>query len=579
MKKTILFFLLVFYIFFPHFIYEIADVFDFSGFTSIYYGVRWIAITLSFPVVISLLLSLLIGKNKILSYLVISVLALLAFITLFLYFNFDTILSPWILLLLKETNSTESSEFISRYLFTSGTIYSFLFVILPLILAILLERKIKQPLLQKKWQKIVAGCLLLVFAPVGLYMFGKTIQLAFLNSQYKIEEWRENQGEYAMKNTVTNVIYSYLFLNASSKDNEKAIQCCIEAGKIPAICQSKDSLNIIFVIGESFNKYHASIYGYYLDTTPTMDEEKSKDNLFVFSNVVSPFNMTTFSVKNLISTNILEDNETWFSKPAFPILFKKAGYYVTMWDNQRPDTDVSTYDYALGSYLYASQIIPLSYSIYNTKTFDYDEQMIQSFQNHYHNSKYNLNIFHLMGQHSDAAERFPDDEKLKVFKTDNIKRNDLDEWQKQIIADYDNATLYNDGIIRKLIEMFSKSCTVLVYLSDHGEELFDYRNFIGRTHEKKKSWQALKYQYEIPFVVWCSDSFKEKYPEKVKAIKKAMKKPFLSSNVSHMLLSLAFIDTPFYKEEKDVLSDKYRCGQRILQNNNDYDAIMKRKIN
>ena len=316
-----------------------------------------------------------------------------------------------------------------------------------------------------------------------------------------------------------------------------------------------------------------------MDTTPTMNEEKSKDNLFVFSNVVSPFNMTTFSVKNLISTNILEDNETWFSKPAFPILFKKAGYYVTMWDNQRPDTDVSTYDYALGSYLYASQIIPLSYSIYNTKTFDYDEQMIQSFQNHYHNSKYNLNIFHLMGQHSDAAERFPDDEKLKVFKTDNIKRNDLDEWQKQIIADYDNATLYNDGIIRKLIEMFSKSCTVLVYLSDHGEELFDYRNSIGRTHEKKKSWQALKYQYEIPFVVWCSDSFKEKYPQKVEAIKKAMKKPFLSSNVSHMLLSLAFIDTPFYKEEKDVLSDKYRCGQRILQNNNDYDAIMKRKIN
>lgn len=577
MNKTILFFLLVLYIYFPHFIYEITDVFDFSGFVSIYYGVRWIAITLSCPVVISLLLSLLIGKSKILSYLVISVLALLTFITLFLYFNFDTILSPWILLLLKETNSNESSEFFSRYLFSSGTFYSLLIVLLPLVLAVLLERKIKRPLLQKKWQKIFVGCFLLVFFPVGLYMTGKTAKLFLLYTQYDIEEWRDNQGGYAMTNTLTNLIYSMRYLHFSGKDNEKAIASCLEVSRTPAKCQNKDSLNVIFVIGESFSKHHASIYRYYLNTTPTMIEEQRKGNLFVFSDVVSPFNMTTFSVKNMISTNVLENNETWFSKPAFPILFKKAGYHVTMWDNQRPDTDVSTYDYALGSYLYASEIIPLSYSMYNTKTFDYDGQMIQSFRVHNYNYKHNLNIFHLMGQHSDAAERFPDDDKLKVFKVDDIKRNNLDEWQKQIIADYDNATLYNDGIIRKLIEMFSKNCTVLVYLSDHGEELFDYRNFIGRTHEKKKSWQALKYQYEIPFVVWCSDSFKKKYPKKVEAIKKAMKKPFLSSNVSHMLLSLASINTPFYQADKDVLSDKYRCGRRILQNNNDYDAIMNRK--
>lgn len=571
------FFILIWLIYLPHFIYEVPDIFD--GSTIIYYCIRWIAITLSFPIVIAYLLTWIIWKSqsRILKYLILSATIILAIITLFLYFNFNTILSPWILLLLKETNSTESSEFISVYLFSSGTIYSFLITLLPLILTIILKQKIKQPLLQRKWQKIIVGCLLFAFAPVGLYMFGKTAKLFLLDTQYDIEEWRENQGGYAMNNTLTNLVYSVRYLHLSGKDNEKAIACCVQASKMPATCQNKDSLNIIFIIGESFSKHHASVYGYYLNTTPTMVEEQQKGNLFVFSDVVSPFNMTTFSVKNIISTNILEDNETWFSKPAFPILFKKAGYHVTMWDNQRPDTDVSTYDYALGSYLYAKEIVPLSYSVYNTKTFKYDYQMISHFEYHHKNRKHNLNIFHLMGQHSYAGERFPDDEKLKIFKANDIKRDDLEEWQKQIIADYDNATLYNDKVVKKIIDIFRKKCTVLVYLSDHGEELFDYRNFIGRTHEEKKSWQSLKYQYEIPFVVWCSNKFKETYPEKVAAIDNAAKKSFLSSNVAQMLLSLASIDTPFYQVKKDVLSNTYQCGKRVLQNNNDYDEIMKQK--
>ena len=44
--------------------------------------------------------------------------------------------------------------------------------------------------------------------------------------------------------------------------------------------------------------------------------------------------MTTFSMKNMLSTNRISDNEAWHERPYFPVIFKKAGFNVSMWDNQ-----------------------------------------------------------------------------------------------------------------------------------------------------------------------------------------------------------------------------------------------------
>lgn len=577
--EPVFFCLIILFIYLPHFTYEISDILDLNSVSSAYYSFRWIAITMAFPVFFSYLLTWFVCKihSSIIKYSIIFLTALLALITFFLYFNFSTIISPWILLLLQETNTNEASEFISTYLFTTKNIYVLLILIFIIVLSVIFERRLKRKISLSNYHKSVLFLLVFSFFPVGIFMFGKNIQLTFLRTQYQIEEWRHNLGGYVLPNTITNIIYSMLYLHVSGRDNEKAIKCCLEASKKNATCDNKDSLNIIFIIGESFNKYHASIYGYYLNTTPYMANERQKGNLFVFKDAVSPYNMTTFAVKNILSTNILEEGEPWFGKPAFPIIFKKAGFHVTIWDNQKPDKDVSAYDYALESYMYAPQIVPVAYHEYNSKTYDYDEYLIRSFLLESHKSLRNLHIFHLMGQHSNASKRFPDKKQYKTLKANDIKNNLLNKYQKQTIANYDNATIYNDMIIKKIIDIFSNSSSILVYLSDHGEEVYDYRNFVGRSHEENKTQQALKYQYNIPMVVWCSDKFMKLYPEKTTSIKKAINKPFLSSNISQMLLSLASIKTPFYREDKDILNKQYQCGKRIIQNKKDYDIIMNRK--
>lgn len=46
---------------------------------------------------------------------------------------------------------------------------------------------------------------------------------------------------------------------------------------------------------------------------------------------------------------------------------------------------------------------------------------------------------------------------------------------RQAIAEYDNATCYNDALIGEVISHYRHANAVIVYLSDHGEETYDWR--------------------------------------------------------------------------------------------------------
>lgn len=85
----------------------------------------------------------------------------------------------------------------------------------------------------------------------------------------------------------------------------------------------EDSINVIYILGESFIKSHASLYGYRLKTTPFMDTEQEKGNLVAFNDVVAPFNSTTQVQKNTFCCNSLADGEVWYEAPYFPILLRK----------------------------------------------------------------------------------------------------------------------------------------------------------------------------------------------------------------------------------------------------------------
>ena len=139
-----------------------------------------------------------------------------------------------------------------------------------------------------------------------------------------------------------------------------------------------------------------------------------------------------------------------------------------------------------------------------------------------------------------------------------------------MIAHYDNCTLYNDFVLDQIISIFRDRCSVLVYLSDHGEDIYDTGNNLGRRSDSLQS-------YEIPFFIWCSDKYKEKHGDIVDSIQKSVDKPLMTDNLGHLLLRLGGVRSKYYNEVRDVLSSSYQCPFRIIGGNQNYDLLKQKK--
>jgi heptose-I-phosphate ethanolaminephosphotransferase len=478
---------------------------------------------------------------------------LLMLVNLFLLLNFQTLLSPWVLLLIGETNGQEASEFMSTYLFSGHSLVVYAIMAVYVVMVWFLERVH----LQKVGKSLTIFIVLTIPLVIGCLSTAKTIHLFTLHTQEEVEQWFRDKGLFTIDHVYGNLAYSFYHVYVSSAENRCALNHSTMAATQSAVCNEVDSLDVMLVIGESYNKYHASLYGYALPTTPRMDAEQRNGRLFAFNHVTSPYNMTTLAVKNILSTNSLADGEAWSECPAFPVVFRKAGFQVLLWDNQKPENSAAIFDFSLGSYMYADQLAAIAYSHCNEHVFPYDFELVESYFAEAKRDVLNMSIIHLMGQHFDAAQRFPHHFECEVFHAADIARDDLSWAERTAVAQYDNATHYNDSLMGCLFRHLSHRNAVIVYLSDHGEEVYDYRHFIGRSHERNKSVEAKKYQYDIPFIVWCSDKYQQLHPAVMHALAAAKDRPFSSDQTAHLLFTLSAVETSYYKSQCDVLQDNY----------------------
>lgn len=491
-------------------------------------------------------------------------------INIFLLLNFSTMISPSIVQLMIETNSDETSEFFHTYLLNWGSVISYFIILLMLLYSIYSEKKCKKAINNKY---VIIFCFF-----VSVYMFQRSIDpIRNFTHLYECKNLSEAELWYLSypvnTNTLSNFLYSSYIMQLSKQEIRNALHSTVDCNDKVEL---EDSLNLVLIIGESYSKYHSSLYGYSHQTNPKLQKYVDSGNLFVFSDVISSFNLTSFVLRNLFSVNSIMDNEDWTEFPAFPILFRRAGYNVYLWDNQRTFGKADVSDFSIALYLFNDTIVKESYSAINKQIFPYDGQLIDDFaQNVSLFGNKNLVVFHLMGQHTMPDKRYPIDSCFNVFTKDSIRRDDIDDRRKSQIAHYDNATLYNDWVVNGIIQRFEDKNAVILYLSDHGEELYDFRDHYGRTQETVKTPEMLKYQYEIPFLIWCSDYYIENHAEKVSNIASAVKKPFMNDNVCQILMGLVGLKTKFYNSKRDLLSPKYEpYHYRIVQNGINYESIV-----
>ena len=160
-------------------------------------------------------------------------------------------------------------------------------------------------------------------------------------------------------------------------------------------------------------------------------------------------------------------------------------------------------------------------------------------------SKDVLIVLHQMGNHGPAYyKRYPKEfEKFKpVCKTNQIEKC----TQEEVSNAYDNAILYTDYFLTKVIEFlkpYSKDNEVaMLYMSDHGESLGEGGVYLhGLPY-----FMAPDAQKHIGSMIWFGDSNKTDKFSHIENMK------FSQDNLFHTLLGLFDIDTEVYNNKKDM---------------------------
>lgn len=515
--------------------------------------------------------------SKLFKIVVYSIIIAICFINIFLRFRFSSNISPSVLQLVMETNVQEASEFMGDYILNSSTFLLLGLLLVTITVIIIVEKKKSVPIefLNWRWRLVPLG---IIFG--GTISFYSFMDMFKCKSVAEVDYWIEIQGSKAMDN-ISNIVYCFFDIWLCDMEVAKAVESTHWVLETSTHCDVIDSLNVVMVVGESFIKWHAGVYGYSNNTTPYMQHEQQNGNLFVFQDVVSPYNLTSKTLRNVFSTNCNTLGESWYDYPFFPTIFRHAGYEVTFWDNQYDPMSRECFDFSLNSYLHNHTISSLTYTATNHRKYELDGELIEDFVTNESICKVPLvlSVFHLMGQHVAYYNRFPHGGSFDYFNADSVKRNDsyLNREKRQLIADYDNATRYNDHVLNSVINHYRDRNTVLVYFSDHGEEVYDYQDFTGRNWDEPKSYDLLRYQFEVPFMVWCSDNYINNNSDVIEQLKRAISRPLMLDNVCHLLFHLGRIQTNYYHRNRDVLDDNYECPPRIINDKYLVEDIKKNK--
>ena len=501
-----------------------------------------------------------------------------ALVDMFCYVRFESTLTPTMLMLAQETDGRETSEFFRSYvgwnLLTTKVGWIVLILVIHVVWSLLVCRLRKRVEVSKT---VLSMCFALLGA-LALVTFVWSVIEVWPNKASTLRLFsHDNIGEVEHDLTRRDAATLYLpvwrlafSVYANHLAGKQIGQLAVARKQISIDSCTFRTPNIILIIGESYNKYHSQLYGYDKQTSPRQLQRAQDSTLIVFTDVVACWNLTSFAFKNFLSLHAIGDKGDWCDAPLFPEVFRKAGYKVTFLTNQfMSKANEKVYDFSGGFFLNNPDLSACMFDERNPHLFRYDEGLLNL------QAPTGLVIFHLMGQHVDYVARFP--KQQRKFTIADYNRPDLDKAQLTCLADYDNATAYNDSVVDAIIRRYEQQDAVVIYMPDHGEECFNppYK-FHGRLHSAKIDLRLAREEFEIPFWIWCSPKNRELHPDIYEAVKAARTRPFMTDNLPHLLLSLAGIHTKAYRPDYDLLSPQYNnLRPRRLKNQTDYNQLLK----
>ena len=527
-----------------------------------------------------------------------------ALVDMFCYERFESTLTPTMLMLVQETTGQEAQEFLSGYLswdiVQTGVGWILLLIGGHLLWTLIrwlgkkmtrrmILPKVNEPLLMMI-PKVIMGLLVgwCLYSAVSQTWDNKTA----MKRLFSYDTIGQVEHELTKKDCAKLYIPVYrlafgLYANGLADTQLDQLKAASDKVVVDSCCYRVP--NIVVVIGESYNKHHSQLYGYNKPTTPRQVAMEAEGSLVKFTDVVSPWNLTSFVFKHMMSLYTVGDSGEWCDYPLFPEVFRKAGYHVTFITNQfQSKAKEAVYDFSGGFFLNDPELSHRQFDKRSTRTYRFDDGVLKEFDRGVGSSDHsdqenrphdhNLVILHLMGSHVDYRSRYPLKTHTK-FRPSMYNRPELNDKQKQILSYYDNSLLYNDSIVYAVTRRFADKDAVVIYVPDHGEEIFDGEPYMyGRMHGANIDYRLARNEMEIPFWVWGSDLYRERHPYGWMAIQNAKNRPMMTDVLPHFLMYLGGISSPLYRSEYNVISPDYDVKRpRILKNVTDYNGLKVKK--
>ena len=449
------------------------------------------------------------------------------------YYFFETYLSASSLFVLFDSNSSEAAEFLDFYVDYRFKIFSvlMLFVIITSTLRIKsLLRDFNNTLTRTKILTSTYILLVLAFLKFsGLIVYN----LAYLILKSSIEYNAESSKLGAYKTNKTGN-----FNNVSRPNSQE------------------DEVYVI-VLGESTSRSHFGLYDYPRPTTPKLNS--LKDELIIYNDVISPHAHSIASITKVFTLGNYEHSDK-IGDGSIIQLANKANFETVWLSNQRP---IGIYESLVTKIALSSNKSKFLTTTYGAHSKVKDAELLPELERVLSDdsSSKKFIIIHLMGTHASYVNRYPDT--FNKFKDTPLSNYKSDETSR-IINHYDNAVLYTDFVVSEIIQKVKALNTksFVLYMSDHGEELFKDRNMAG--HNEDVSTQDM---YDVPFLLWQSDDYKEQ-----KQLKIDVDRSYMLDDLFHSVADLLEISAKEVEEERSIFNAAFKDRKRFILESSEYDT-------
>lgn len=460
---------------------------------------------------------------------------LIVIIECFLLAHFYSLITPSTIFVIIGTNKEEAKEFINSY----STIYTWLLIVAMFFAMVCgwkytarnITIRILRPL-NNNWFKIF------------LIIFTLT---AYLGLTYYVRNVR-HMISYQMLTGIERVWHSIMITHRDLQQYQEYLHLAQQSPSITLTKNEADIPFVILILGESASKLHMESYGYPQKTTPLLSKRIQQQETVLFYNVETPHAVTHEAIPEIMTFHHKGDERKWYQYPTLPRIMKSAHYHTIWISNQDCFTFGSNNTTVSIANTADSTIFTYQRHASEEKYGYFDEAILPILRSQLRTGHQKLFIcIHLMGSHQRYTNRYPSS--FDIFQPSGELR--ISDYNKQkTIAEYDNTILYTDYVCDEIVRSFEDKDALIIYLSDHGEEVYDTRNMCGHN-----PYNPTSPMLKVPLWIWTSKIFKQKRPLLQQRIERNINNQFNTTNTIFTIMDICNLRSKEFDRSKSLIYD------------------------